>query len=132
MPSLGGSIAKWHVRALAGIGPDESGPGFKKVLIKPNVVGDLHWVRCHYDSAHGRIETHWRRQGTRLILEVTIPANTTATIHVPAADPGAVTEGGRPAARAEGLRLVETRPRAAVFAAEAGHYRFESVWGGDK
>jgi alpha-L-rhamnosidase len=130
MPSLGGSIAKWHVRALAGIWPDESGPGFKKVLIKPNVVGNLHWVNCHFDSVHGRIASRWHRQGRRLTLEVTIPANTTATIHVPTNDPETVTEGGRPAAQAEGLRLIEKRAGAAVFATEGGQYRFESAWGG--
>ena len=44
MPSLGGNIAAFHSQALGGIRPDPAGPGFKKIIIKPSVVGDLHWV----------------------------------------------------------------------------------------
>ena len=43
--------------------PDPTGPGFKKIIIKPNIVGDLHWVESNYDSVHGRIDSNWRRRG---------------------------------------------------------------------
>ena len=65
-------------------------------------------------------------EGDELRLTCTVPANTTATIHVPAADAGAVTEGGRPAAGADGLRLQGMADGAAVFAAGSGTYRLVS------
>jgi alpha-L-rhamnosidase len=50
----------WMYQGLAGICPDETGPGFKKIIIKPAVVGDLTWVKCSYDSIHGTIVSNWK------------------------------------------------------------------------
>jgi len=55
---------------------------------------------------------------------VTIPANTTATIAVPAPGRGAVTESGRPAAVAEGLQFRGMREGCAEFEAGSGEYHF--------
>lgn len=126
MPSLG-NLAAWHAQGLAGLRPDPAGPGFKRILIKPNVVGDLHWVESHYDSVHGRIVSDWRRRDDRFLLDVTIPPNATATVHVPTRDAASVTESGQPAAQAEGVRFLRAENRAAIFAVESGTYRFESV-----
>jgi alpha-L-rhamnosidase len=126
MPSLGGNIAGWHVQSLGGIRPDPAGPGFKRFMIKPNIVGDLHWVECWYDSVHGRITSNWRRRGQQLVMEVTVPANTTATVWVPAKDADSVKENGLPAAQAPGLKFLRLENGRAAFEADGGVYRFES------
>jgi len=127
MPSLGGNIAAWHHQALGGIRPDPAGPGFKKIILKPNIVGDLHWVESNYDSVHGRIASHWRKRDGQLLMEVTVPANTTATVFVPAKDASGVTESGKPAPQAEGVKFLRLQDHAAVFAVDAGTYRFQST-----
>lgn len=71
MPSLGGNIAAWNIEALAGIRPDPTGPGFKKIIIKPAIAGDLTWVKAHYDSPYGRIVSNWKRDGKNLTMDVT-------------------------------------------------------------
>jgi alpha-L-rhamnosidase len=53
-----------------------------------------------------------------LVLNVTIPANTTATIEVPTSDPGSVTEGGKAMAPVGGK---------AVYSVGSGSYHFESA-----
>lgn len=78
-----GSPGAWFYEGLAGIRPDPSGPGFKKIIIKPAVIGDVMWVKCHYDCPYGRIVSNWWRDGEQLKLEVTIPCNTTATVRLP-------------------------------------------------
>lgn len=84
MPSLGGNIAAWHTEGLAGIRPDASGPGFKKIIIKPAVTGDLSFVDGWFDSPYGRIVSNWKREAdSTLRMDVTIPVNSTATIYIP-------------------------------------------------
>jgi alpha-L-rhamnosidase len=126
MPSLGGNILGWNVESLGGIRPDPDGPGFKKILIKPNLPSGLHWVECAYDSVQGRIASRWRKRGQQCELMITIPANATATVFVPAKDALSVTEGGQPVAKAQGVKLIRTENGAAVFAVESGSYRFQS------
>ena len=121
------SPGSWFYQGLAGIRPDESGPGFKKILIKPAVVGDLTWVKCGYDSIHGRIVSNWNRDGAKLTMEITIPINTTATVHVPARDAAGVTESGLPTAKAAGVVFLRMENRAAVYAVGSGTYRFQST-----
>ena len=117
----------WFYQGLAGINPDETGPGFKKIIIKPGVVGDLTWVKCSYKSLHGKIVSNWKREGSKLTMEVTIPANTTATVYVPAKDGAIVTESGKPAAKADGVRFLRMENGAAVYGIGSGTYRFGSI-----
>ena len=77
------SADNWLYHGLAGIRPDPAGPGFKKILIEPAVVGDITWVKAHHDSPYGRIAVNWTREAGKLVLDVEIPANTTATVKVP-------------------------------------------------
>ena len=127
MPSCGGNVGLFFFQGLAGIVPDSASPGFKKMAIRPAVVGELTWVKAHYDSAYGRIVVNWNRDGDRLMLDVTVPANTEATIVVPTGEPGAVTESGQPVAKSEGLRVTGQQPGQLVLAAGAGSYHFASV-----
>jgi alpha-L-rhamnosidase len=123
-PALG-SAGLWLYQGLAGIRP--AAPGFKQIIIKPAVVGKLTWVKASYHSIYGVIRSAWKRDGNRLTLDVTIPANTTATVFVPAADAATVTEGGKPAAQAEGVGFLRMDGPSAVFAVASGSYSFQSL-----
>ncbi len=116
----------WFYQSLAGIRTDPAIPGFKKIVIKPSIVGDVTWVKAHHDSIHGRITSNWRRDGNNLTMDVSIPANTTATIHVPAKDAEAVSESGKPAVQAAGVKLLRKESGSAVWEAGSGDYRFQS------
>jgi alpha-L-rhamnosidase len=121
------SPGSWFYQGLAGIRPDESGPGFKKIIIKPAIVGDLTWVKCGHDSIHGKIASNWRLEGDKLTMDVTIPANTTATVHVPAKNEAGVTESGKPTDEVKGVRFLRMENNAAVYAVGSGQYSFHSV-----
>ena len=57
---------------------------------------------------------------------VVVPVNTTATVCVPAADPTAVTESGKPASQAEGVKFLQTEGGLADFEVGSGTYKFVS------
>jgi hypothetical protein len=119
-----GQITEWFYKDLCGIDSDPAGPGFKKIIIRPQPVGDLKWARASYDSVRGRISSHWEREGGAFNLKVSIPANTTATVFVPA-QPGAVVhESGKPAAESAEVKFVRQEKDRAVFKVGAGDYRF--------
>lgn len=126
MPSLGGSFARWCYRGLGGIRPDESAPGFKKIIIKPGIVGDLKWVECWHESNFGRIDSNWKRDDRQLTMDVTIPANTTATVYVRTSGIASITESGKPVSRAEGVKFLRMEKESAVFSVCSGNFRFQS------
>jgi alpha-L-rhamnosidase len=121
MPSLAGPIGAWFYRSLGGIRPDE--PGFKTFIVAP-YTKTLDWVKCEYESPYGSIVSNWSKKDGILTMDITVPVNTTATVYVPGNE---ITEGGLPAAGAEGVTFLRMENNKAVFKAESGKYEFESV-----
>jgi alpha-L-rhamnosidase len=122
-----GQINEWFYHDLAGIQGDPDGPGFKKIIIKPAVVGGLTWVRADYTSVHGLITSNWKRKDRRFSLGVSIPANTTATVYVPATDASSVTEAGLPAGQNPDVHFLRWAEDCAVYAVGSGSYTFVST-----
>jgi len=76
-----GDISAWMTNTLAGINYDNKNRGFQKIIIKPNYIKELSWVKASYKSVKGLIKSEWKREGDEIKLFVTIPANTSATIY---------------------------------------------------
>ncbi len=122
-----GDVSAWFYKALAGIDGDPGVPAFKRIIIKPQVVGDLTAAWGGFNSIHGKVWSAWKVEDGKLTLDVTIPANTTAEVHVPAREKDRVSEGGRAAEKAEGVRFIRMEgDRIAVFEIGSGTYRFEA------
>jgi alpha-L-rhamnosidase len=127
-----GAVCEWMFDRLAGI--DQAGPGFQRVIIRPSPPSPgsnperepIHWVKAHHDSIHGRIVSNWRRTGDRFELETTIPANTTATVYIPAKSANRITESRKPLGKATGVKFLRMEGDCAVLAVESGSYRFAS------
>ena len=80
-----GAIGKWLYQVVAGIGIDEHNPGYKHVIIHPRPGGGLTSAKATHESMYGTIVSGWELDGETLSMEVEIPVNTSATIHIPGA-----------------------------------------------
>jgi alpha-L-rhamnosidase len=121
-----GQITEWFYKDLAGIDCDQTGAGFKKIIIRPQPVADLKWARARYNSVRGDILSEWRQETNSFKLKVRIPANTTATVFVPAKSVDDVAESGRSLSQAVGVKLLRQEKGHTVVAVESGEYTFES------
>lgn len=119
-----GDVNAWMVRYLAGIRVDPSAPGFRNIIIGPNPVGDLTAARAHYDSVRGRIVSDWTLRDGVFELRVTIPANTTATVHLPATREAIIEEGGHDPDKSEGVQKITRDSRQATLSIGSGSYVF--------
>jgi alpha-L-rhamnosidase len=121
-----GSVSEWFYKCLAGIRMSPLLSDKSPILISPNIVGDLKWVRASCNSVRGKIAVKWKHDGDHLTLDVTIPTGVTALIDVPAKDPATVREGTREAERAEGLTRAPSNPGRVRYRVGGGHYHFTS------
>jgi alpha-L-rhamnosidase len=129
-----GAITAWMFRDLAGI--DSEGTGYRRILIRPGVpsaasafrlrqdVAEVHWVKARYDSVRGRIASSWRKTASGLELEVTIPANTTARVEMPAAGPDSIREGGKALSRVREVKVLGQAGGRVLLEVGSGDYRF--------
>ena len=125
-----GSVGRWLFNTVAGIDTEE--PGFKRIRIEPKPAlapgaGGFTYAKATYDSINGKIISDWKIKDNTFTLNVTIPANTTATVYVPAANVESVKESGRNATKAEAVRFLQAENGKAAFAVGSGTYKFTSI-----
>jgi Bacterial alpha-L-rhamnosidase 6 hairpin glycosidase domain/Bacterial alpha-L-rhamnosidase C-terminal domain len=81
-----GQVASWFVHDLAGIDQAPESVAYKRLEIKPALVGDLMRAAGTYTTPQGTASSSWTRddEGELQTLKVTIPANTSTRVYLPA------------------------------------------------
>ncbi len=90
-----GHIKEWFFSGLAGIRPGKGSVAFKEIEIRPQPVGDVTFAKGSYDSPYGMIRSEWKKTAETFELNVVVPANTTATIYLPAKEGATISESGK-------------------------------------
>ena len=119
---LAGDFGAWLYEYVAGIRP--ASPGFRQITIKPGIAAGLTWAGASYESMHGPIRSRWKLDKGTFSLDVSIPANTAATVHLPCRGVGSVLEGGKPAGSAEGVASVREEGGEVLVGVGSGDYSF--------
>lgn len=121
-----GAVGQWMMAYSLGIQRDE--PGFQKFILQPepDPTGGITSAEGYYDSMYGRINSAWKTSGKALTYRATVPANTTATLYLPAASADAVREGGKDAKSVKGVTFLRHENGKAVYKLESGSYVFTS------
>ena len=122
-----GSCGEWMFRSMLGIESD--GAGFKTIVMKPELGEGITWAKGHYDSIHGRIGSDWKRADGAFDWKISVPANTQATVYIPAKDAASVLESGNALAQAEGVTFLRMEDGRAVCEVISGNYMFRSTIG---
>lgn len=122
-----GAIVQWFYEDLVGIRPLE--PGYKKIEFKPEIPSTgLDHASATYESVRGTIASTWRRTANGFELDVTVPANATGRVYVPATDSKSVMETGSgktvAADKATGVKFASVEGNRAVYEVGSGQYKF--------
>ena len=123
---LAGYLGAWMYQALGGINYDIEKPGFKNIIMHPEPVGDLKWVKASFESLYGLIRSDWKCENGFFSWKVTVPANTTATIYIPTSDVASVKEGDRSISKALKVKYIGMEKKAALYKIGSGSYEFTS------
>jgi len=121
-----GHISAWFYQAVAGINPDPNAPGFKRSIIRPQLVDEMEWASAEHETMYGKIACSWRKNDDKFEMDILIPSNTSATVYVPTASMRDVKESGKAADKARNVVLLRTGGGQAVYAVGSGSYRFKS------
>jgi len=119
-----GAVGQWMISYSLGIQRDE--PGFKKFILQPepDPSGEMNRAEGYYDSMYGRINSSWKTDAGVLTYKATVPANTSATLYLPASSESTVMEGGKPASSAAGVKFIRFENGKAVYELSSGSFEF--------
>jgi len=129
-----GAVGDWMYRTLAGIDTDTSGVGYKKSIVRPLVTGRsiqdsgklkmLSSVSASLETNYGTLSNSWQLQGSSLLMNVTVPPNTTALVYLPLSDANAITENNKPVRTNKDIRVTEQTDKYTCVEVGSGTYRF--------
>ena len=134
-PSFG-SVDAFFYRVIAGISIDPYFPGYARIIIKPYPVGDLEYASASLDTIRGRVSSSWSKKDESFQLNISLPCNTQAEVHIPKLGFREVTvresrnsiwKNGAMADRVAGIIGAVENEAYITFTAESGAYSFSSA-----
>lgn len=119
-----GAIGDWMYRVMVGLDTYEDGPGYKHIRIQPHIGGGFTNASASLQTYYGMLSSGWKLDGKRILMDVEIPANTTATVYIPADDIGQVTENGQPVTQFPNSKETAFKTTYTVLTLGSGQYHF--------
>lgn len=128
-----GAVGDWLYRTIAGINSDENAPGYKHSIIRPRTGGNLTYAAGELVTPYGKLSSHWQWEKDDLRLDLEIPANTSATVYIPAADEKNISEANMPIRNTPAIRIKGREQDNIMLELGAGIYHFRITnWQGLK
>ncbi|WP_300762628.1 alpha-L-rhamnosidase [uncultured Bacteroides sp.] len=124
-----GAVGAWMYAYSLGIMRDEANPGFKHFILSPRIdpTGKMTFAEGYFDSLYGRIESAWTVIDGKIIYSLTVPANTTASLCIPAKDMESILESGKSIQKAEGILSSEFNDGKVMIELGSGKYEFTVI-----
>lgn len=117
-----GAVAGFLYRRLAAIEPLT--PGFEQIRVRPLNDPRLPTGGGTYDSVLGRISTDWKRTAAGFSLDLTVPPNAQAEVHLPGTS---VSVNGKPVGETGAVRVLRRETGNVVVATGSGAFRFTAT-----
>ena len=99
--------------------------GTVNAMVEPPSAG-LDRAEGSVPTIAGPVQLAWQRHGKGMTMDLTVPANATATVRLPAGDAASVREGGTAVAKARGVTVMSAGAGVVVLSVGSGSYRFTS------
>jgi alpha-L-rhamnosidase len=120
-----GAIGDWMYRKMVGLDTYEDGAGYRHIKIQPHIGGGFTSASASLETYYGKLSNSWKVDSERIWMEVEIPANTIATVYVPGANQGAVSESGKLLSSTHDIKITGKEDGYIVLQIGSGAYHFE-------
>jgi alpha-L-rhamnosidase len=121
-----GHLMEWFFSGIGGIRQPSGSAAYDKIIISPEVVGDLTWAETSFNTVHGEIVSNWKIEGKNFTLKVEIPAGCSATVSIPQSDPDKVFENNIPVKQSELVKIVSVSSGKTSCEIPSGKYIFST------
>lgn len=100
-----GAIGDWMYRKMVGLDTYDDEPGYKHIKVMPHIGGNFSFASARLKTYYGVAAASWKLDKNNLSLDVEVPANTHATIFIPAADAASITENNMPISNSKDIKV---------------------------
>lgn len=117
-----GAIGDWLYRVAAGL--QEAAPGYKVIVVKPHLGGGFTHIEAELMTPYGKAASAWKIENGQLMMNVTIPANSNATIYLPAKSADQIMESGKVLSAIKEITVTGKEEGYVVVKVGSGDYAF--------
>ena len=119
-----GHLMEWFYCGLGGIDQEESSVGYKNIVIKPEMSGNITFSKTSYESPYGEIRCNWDKQSEMLRINIEIPVNTSAMVYIPLKPGSLVTENGILVSKVKDVKVLSGKDGWLLCQVGSGSYSF--------
>jgi alpha-L-rhamnosidase len=122
-----GAVAAWMYNYSLGIQRNPDSPGFKHFILQPTPDPDkeMKYAKGYYDSMYGRINSEWKWEEDGWNYTTTVPANTTATLHLKTNSVKNISVSGKNLKKPKGIQIVQKEGDEVILELASGSYDFD-------
>ena len=120
-----GAIGDWMYRVMAGLDTDDSGPGYKKIIIAPKPGGNFTSASAMLETLYGEASVKWSDLNKTFTLDIVIPANTSGRIILPSASGTVVKDSGIAIEGIKSISHITSVGKDLAMEAGSGSYHFQ-------
>lgn len=119
-----GTVEDWFFHDVGGIEANDV-TGYRDIEIKPAVTSEMDWAKTSLSTPFGPVSSNWVSDVSGgLTLDVSVPVGSQATVHLPADNAWAASEGGLPLERVDGVTAVTLVNGQVIVTVGSGQYSF--------
>ena len=119
-----GHLMQWFYESIGGIQQQKNSIAFKTLIIKPYIVGDISSAASDFNTPYGTVKTDWEKLSDSFHLNVTIPANSTASVYLPVTGKSIVLEDGSLINKSKDIHFIKKTNEYLIFNVGSGSYDF--------
>lgn len=119
-----GHLMEWFYGGIGGIRKDKETVAFKKIVLHPELVGNIRSADVGFQSPYGEIKSKWKVKDNTFIYKVIVPVNTEALIYLPSVNRENIKEGGKPINDVQEIRFVGIDSERSIYEVGSGEYDF--------
>jgi len=116
-----GHLQEWFFNGIGGISQTDNSIAWKEVCINPQMVSSVNNATTSFISPYGKITCEWKITDNKYTLEINIPANSKAVVHIPTTEADKITDCGVLVSKAE-TKVIGNET---IVKVGSGHYYFE-------
>ena len=122
-----GHLMEWLYSGLLGIQADPGQVAFKSIVIKPAMVEGMKNASGSYQSPYGKIAVAWEKKPKgKVVLQVQVPPNTTATVFIPNPSGNGIKENGVSVEEHPDIEMAGQQDGLTVLRIGSGQYSFRT------
>ena len=119
-----GHLMEWFYNGLGGIDQEEGSVGFKEIIIRPEMAGDIYFSNTSYKSPYGEIKCNWDKQDDLIKINVEIPVNSSAKVFIPVKSKSIISENGIEVSKVKDIKILQGNDERMVCRIGSGNYSF--------